>query len=134
MGRPRKKEKSIRFRLPVRGGSYIMIKRAAVEYFSGMPDVLKVQDVAKALHCSKNTIYDFIHEGRLEALRKGRNMLVPKHVLVDFLCNERLYYIISPNAPKNLLQNVWTSGKSCGMLCGADKRTDVKSTVKGAGK
>ena len=132
MGRHRKKEKSIRFRLPVRGGSYIMIKRAAVDYFSGMPDVMKVTEVAEILRCSKNTLYEFIHMGRLEVLRKGRNMLVPKHILVDFVCNERLYYIISPNAPKNILQNSWTSGKSCGMLCGADKRTNAKSTVKGA--
>ena len=111
-----------------------MIKRAAVEYFSGMPDVMKVADVAKALRCSKNTVYEFIHEGRLEVLRKGRNMLVPKHILVDFLCNEKLYHIISPNAPKDILQNAWTSGKSCGMVGGADKRTHAKSTAKGAGK
>ena len=132
MGRPRKKEKSIRFRLPVRGGSYIMIKRAAVDYFSGMPDVMRVQDVAKALRCSKNTIYDFIDRGALEVLRVGRVYKIPKVNLVDFITNEKLYHIISPNAPKNILQNSWTSGKSCGIVCGADKRTDAKSTVKGA--
>ncbi len=109
-----------------------MIKIAAMEYFKDLPDVMRVQDVAKALRCSKNTLYEFIHTGRLEVLRKGRNMLVPKHILVDFVCNERLDYIISPNAPKNILQNSWTSGKSCGIVCGADKRTDAKSTVKGA--
>ena len=132
MGRPRKKEKSIRFRLPVRGGSRIMVHRAAVDYFSGMPDVMKVAEVAEALRCSKNTIYDFIHTGRLQAMKKGRNILIPKHTLVEFLCDERLYYVVSPNVPKNLLQNSWTSGAKCGMLCGADKRTDAKSTVKGA--
>ena len=111
-----------------------MINRAAVDYFKDCPDVMRVKDVAKALHCSKNTIYEVIHTGRLEALKVGRNFKIPKHILVDFVVNEKLYYIISPNVPKNLLQNVWTSGKSCGMLCGADKRTHAKSTAKGAGK
>ena len=132
MGRPKKKEKSIRFRLPVRGGSYIMIKRAAVDYFSGMPDVMKVTEVAEILRCSKNTIYDFIDRGALEVLRVGRVYKIPKVNLVDFITNEKLYHIISPHAPKNILQNSWTSGKSCGIVCGADKRTDAKSTVKGA--
>ena len=132
MGRPKKKEKSIRFRLPVRGGSYIMIKRAAVDYFSGMPDVMKVTEVAEILRCSKNTIYDFIDRGALEVLRVGRVYKIPKVNLVDFITNEKLYHIISPNAPKNILQNSWTSGKSCGIVCGADKRTNAKSTLKGA--
>ena len=134
MGRPSKEEKSIRFRLPVRGGSRLMIKIAAMEYFKDLPDVMRVQDVAKALRCSKNTIYDFIDRGALEVLRVGRVYKIPKVNLVDFITNEKLYHIISPNAPKNILQNSWTSGKSCGMLCGADKRTHAKSTAKGAGK
>ena len=132
MGRPRKEEKSIRFRLPVRGGSRLMIKIAAMEYFKDLPDVMRVQDVAKALRCSKNTIYDFIDRGALEVLRVGRVYKIPKVNLVDFITNEKLYHIISPNAPKNILQNSWTCGKSCGIVCGADKRTDAKSTVKGA--
>ena len=32
-----------------------MIKIAAMEYFKDLPDVMRVQDVAKALRCSKNT-------------------------------------------------------------------------------
>ena len=132
MGRPSKEEKSIRFRLPVRGGSRLMIKIAAMEYFKDLPDVMRVQDVAKALRCSKNTIYDFIDRGALEVLRVVRVYKIPKVNLVDFITNEKLYHIISPNAPKNILQNSWTSGKSCGIVCGADKRTDAKSTVKGA--
>ena len=111
-----------------------MIKIAAMEYFKDLPDVMRVQDVAKALRCSKNTIYDFIDRGALEVLRVGRVYKIPKVNLVDFITNEKLYHIIFPNAPKNLLQNSWTSGKSCGMLCGADKRTHAKSTAKGAGK
>ena len=109
-----------------------MIKIAAMEYFKGLPDVMRVQDVAKALHCSKNTIYNFIDRGVLEVLKVGRVYKIPKVNLVDFITNEKLYHIISPNAPKNILQNSWTSGAKCGMLCGADKRTDAKSTVKGA--
>ena len=111
-----------------------MINRAAVDYFKDWPDIMRVQDVAKALRCSKNTIYDFIDRGALEVLRVGRVYKIPKVNLVDFITNEKLYHIISPNAPKNILQNSWTSGKSCGMLCGADKRTHAKSTAKGAGK
>ena len=111
-----------------------MIKITAMEYFKDLPDVMRVQDVAKALRCSKNTIYEFIHTGRPEVLKVGRNFKIPKHTLVDFVVNEKLYYIISPNVPKNLLQNSWTSGKSCGMVGVADKRTRAKSTAKGVSK
>ena len=111
-----------------------MIKIAAMEYFKDLPDVMRVQDVAKALRCSKNTIYDFIDRGALEVLRVGRVYKIPKVNLVDFITNEKLYHIVSPNAPENILQNSWTSGKSCGMLCGADKRIYAKSTAKGASK
>ena len=81
-----------------------MINRAAVDYFKDCPDVMRVQDVAKALRCSKNTIYDFIDRGVLEVLRVGRVYKIPKVNLVDFITNEKLYHIISLNAPKNLLQ------------------------------
>ena len=111
-----------------------MIKIAAMEYFKEWPDVMRVQDVAKALHCSKNTIYDFIDRGVLEVLKVGRVYKIPKVNLVDFITNEKLYHIVSPNVPKNLLQNAWTSGKSCGMVGVADRRTTQNTTRKGASK
>ena len=54
-----------------------MINRAAVDYFKDCPDVMRVKDVAKALHCSKNTIYDFIDRGGWKRSRSGAILRSP---------------------------------------------------------
>ena len=61
-----------------------MIKIAAMEYFKDLPDVMRVQDVAKALRCSKNTIYDLIDSGVLKCIKLGNKKITAKS-LTEFL-------------------------------------------------
>jgi len=59
----------------------------SVQYtsFEQLPLALKVEDVMKVLGASRNTVYDFIHCGKLRSIRVGRRILVPKDALQDFL-------------------------------------------------
>ncbi|MBR2977042.1 MAG: helix-turn-helix domain-containing protein, partial [Oscillospiraceae bacterium] len=67
------KAPDIRFRLQIAGGNMRMIKRDVFEYFKKEPDVMQVKDVVRLLHCSKNTVYKLIHEGRIDTVKIGRS-------------------------------------------------------------
>ena len=47
------KQVNIRFRLKTLGGNIRMITRDAYEYFKNEPDILRVSDITRLLHCSK---------------------------------------------------------------------------------
>lgn len=112
----------IRFRLFVPNGGMRMIERSAYSYFRNEPDVMRVNDVARLLHCSKNTLYALIHDGRLMCLRLGRNMLIPKTALVEFIMCEKYYQVISPKAS----DNHWTSRERCDIVCPTNGRNTRK--------
>ena len=41
-----------------------MITRDAYEYFKNEPDILRVSDITRLLHCSKNTVYELVKDGK----------------------------------------------------------------------
>ena len=89
---------------------------------------MTVCDAAKALRCSKNTLYALIKEGRLEVIKVGRCFKVPKTALVDFMVNEKNYFILQ----KDPWDSLWTSGKNCDICVGENKKADAnKATGKG---
>ena len=117
------KQVGIRFQIPLKcknGRSRSLITREITSYFNGMPDVMTVMEAARAIRCSKNTLYELIKEGRVAAIKIGRCFKVPKVALVDFMVNEKNYFILSPQISDCL----WTSGKKCGMSLAADEHTD----------
>ncbi len=106
--------------IPVKGRSRSLIDREITSYFKGTPDVMTVIEAAKAMRCSKNTVYALIKEGRLQAVRVGRCFKVPKSALTDFMSSEKNYFIISPDSR-------WTSAKACGICVGETKKTVAKT-------
>ena len=90
----------IRFRIPVREGGRRMIERSVNAYFRGEPDVLQVKDVVRLLHCSKNTVYALIKSGTLECVKVGRNLLIPRALLVEFLMRDKNFYVLRPDPPR----------------------------------
>ncbi len=52
---------------------------------SDFPDVGKVVQVAAVLDCDPRTVYALIEEGRLDAVRLGRNLRVTRVALLAFL-------------------------------------------------
>ena len=109
----------IRFRLQIAGGNMRMIKRDVFEYFKKEPDVMQVKDLVRLLHCSKNTVYKLIHEGRLDTVKIGRSILIPKTALVEMMVNERYYQIISPYSPDSL----WTMKERSRIIASNKKST-----------
>ena len=90
----------IRFQIPVREGGRRMIERSVNAYFRGEPDVLQVKDVVRLLHCSKNTVYALIKSGTLECVKVGRNLLIPRALLVEFLMRDKNFYVLRPDPPR----------------------------------
>ena len=82
-----------------------MITRDAYEYFKNEPDILRVSDITRLLHCSKNTVYTLVKDGRLASVRFGKSILIPKTALVEMMVNEKYYQIVYPYPPRNS----WTS-------------------------
>ena len=115
-----KKSVNVRLVIPVKGRSRSLIDREITSYFKGTPDVMTVLEAAKAMRCSKNTVYTLIKEGRLQAVRIGRCFKVPKSALTDFMVSEKNYFIISQDSR-------WTSGGPCGI------RIDETDTRNGKG-
>ncbi len=97
-----------------------MIDREITSYFKGTPVVMTVLEAAKAMRCSKNTVYTLIKEGRIQAVRVGRCFKVPKSALVDFMSCEKNYFIVSPDSR-------WTSVKNCGICVGGNKKVAAKT-------
>ena len=106
------KKTDVRFKLNIVGGSMRMIKRDVFEYFKKEPDVMQVKDVVRLLHCSKNTVYKLIHEGRIDSIKIGRSILIPKTALVEMMVNEKYYQIIYPYPP----DYHWTSNEHSGII------------------
>ena len=122
--------KNIRLVIPVKGRSRSLISRDVYSYFKNVPDIMTVCDAAKAMRCSKNTLYALIKEGRLEVIKVGRCIKVPKTALVDFMVNEHNYFIIQ----KDPWDSLWTSGKRYGICVGeAEKSADGKAQGKRKG-
>lgn len=124
------KRVNIRLVIPVKGRSRSLINRDVYSYFKNVPDIMTVCDAAKAMRCSKNTLYALIKEGRLEVVRVGRCIKVPKTALVDFMVNEKNYFIIR----KDPRDSLWTFGKSSGICVGeTEKSADGKAQGKRKG-
>jgi excisionase family DNA binding protein len=98
-----------------------MIKRDVFEYFKKEPDVMQVKDLVRLLHCSKNTVYKLIHEGRIDSIKLGRRILIPKTALVEMMVNEKYYQIIYPY-PSDYH---WTSKQRSDIIA-SNKKPDKK--------
>ncbi len=109
-----------------------MSQRLFYSMFRTEPDVLTVPDVVRLLRVGKNTVYGLIGDGRLQSLRVGKKILVPKACLVAYLTDEKNYQTISQTVTKNQ-KKVWTSATKCGIF-GDARETEgtTKSTEKGA--
>ena len=85
--------KKIQFKLPVREGRRRTIEIDMRKHLKKYPDAMRVCDIAEALSCSKNTVYEWIETKELFSVTMGRKIIVPKTVLIDYLINQK-YYIV----------------------------------------
>ena len=89
-----------------------MSYRYYFKMFKNEPDVLTVPDVVRLLQFGKNTVYSLIKEGRINSIKQGKKIIVPKVCLVEFLTNAGNYQNPSLTVPNNL----WTCEECCGSV------------------
>ena len=104
-----------------------MSYRYYFKMFKNEPDVLTVPDVVRLLQFGKNTVYSLIKEGRINSIKQGKKIIVPKVCLVEFLTDAGNYQTSSPTAPNNL----WTYEDGCDSV-GVARETQRESQKKGA--
>ncbi|MCQ2414066.1 MAG: helix-turn-helix domain-containing protein [Clostridia bacterium] len=65
-----------------------MTERYLLSMFKDEPEVLTVNETAKLLRTGKNKTYDVIRSGRLQSIKIGGKILVPKMRLIEFIISE----------------------------------------------
>ncbi len=57
--------------------------------FNDYPDVMSVEQLAKALGIGKNSAYELIRSREIGSKRIGRKILVPKSCVIDYVQSAR---------------------------------------------
>lgn len=52
-------------------------------------DVMTVKEVCEVLKLGKNKVYELLQKGEISSRRVGRNYLIPKKSVIDFLESAR---------------------------------------------
>lgn len=68
-----------------------MTERMYLSMLKEYSDVLSVTEVAKILRVGKNKAYELIGNGKLQSIRLGGKIIVPKMCLIKFLLDEKNY-------------------------------------------
>lgn len=96
-----------------------MTKREYRKALSSYPEALTASEVAEILRICTKTVYKLIKQGEIPAVKIGRENRISKSVLISYLRNKDKG---SPNpkcvCSENSAGAVWTSGRSCGSVCG----------------
>ena len=53
-------------------------------------DVLTVQDVMMILHIGRSKAYELLRTNEIPSMKIGKKYIVPKHLLIDFLSNNKV--------------------------------------------
>ena len=48
-------------------------------------DILTIKDACAILGISRNTLYSLLNEGKIQAVRCGRNWRISKQALIDYV-------------------------------------------------
>ena len=56
--------------------------------FEEYNDVLRVEEAAKALRIGRNAAYDLIKSGEIKYKRIGKQILIPKVYLIDYILSD----------------------------------------------
>ncbi len=62
--------------------------------FKDYPDILTIEQVAKALGIGRKAAYALVNDKKLGAIRVGRSIKVPKPMLVEFVMTARYNIVL----------------------------------------
>ncbi len=54
-------------------------------FFEQLPLVLRVNQLSHILGVSRNTAYNLVRSGAIRSIRVGRNYLIPRDAVADYL-------------------------------------------------
>ena len=53
--------------------------------YDDIPLMLTVGDARKLLHIGRNRMYEMVHAGRIQYIRNGKRILIPRNAVIAFL-------------------------------------------------
>ena len=56
--------------------------------FEDYPDILSPEEAAEALRIGENAIYELLNHGKLTAYKNGRNWLIPRDALREYVLEQ----------------------------------------------
>lgn len=56
--------------------------------FEEYPDILSASEASEALHVGENALYRLLNSGKLKAYKNGRNWLIPRDAVRDFVLEQ----------------------------------------------
>lgn len=87
-------------------------KQKTLSFLKEYPEIMTIAEVAHALRLGKNKTYHLVKEGKINSMRLGSKIIVPKMCLVTFLLDEKNYQKDSQIVSENL----WTLNMLCGII------------------
>ena len=101
----------------------------ADEVLKTEPEVLTPLDIARILRIGKNKAYALIKSGKLNSIKIGGKVIVPKICLINYLMDTKSYQFV----PRTVPSNHWTCEQFCGIINTADgnsgRKQKISSTV-----
>lgn len=101
-----------------------MTQRQTLSLLKEYPEIMTVSEAANVLRIGKNKTYDLVKAGKLNSMKLGGKIIIPKMCLVSFILDTKNYQF----EPQIISENLWTMGKICGIMCSANdtaKSVDV---------
>lgn len=55
--------------------------------FTEYPDIITVEDLQNMLRIGRNSAYNMLKDGTIEAIKAGRNYIIPKAAVIKFVAS-----------------------------------------------
>lgn len=112
-----------------------MSKKEITKSLCSYPAALNVKETAEILRVSTKTVYKLIAEGKLPAVKVGRENRIAKSELIKYLRQGEKAASHPVMTFTKLASNiVWTSQNTCDIVCVAEKKNKKGAKKYGTGK
>ena len=112
-----------------------MTKKEITKSLCDYPAALNVKETTQILRVSTKTVYKLIAEGKLPAVKVGRENRIAKSELIKYLRHgEKTSSHPGVTFTKMASNIVWTSQNTCGIVCVAEKKNKKGAENHGSSK
>lgn len=89
-----------------------MFQKEAFALLKDYPEIMTIPEVASALRIGRNKTYNLIKNGKINSMRFGSKIIVPKICLISFLLDTKNYHSKSQIVSENL----WILNAFCDII------------------